>query len=83
MAKIVKKQLIKASALYKHMKIEVSGTSIIKKSLFGVEPRIINIVNELENEKLKANHTKSLLMARKLEEALIREEVERLSKFGV
>ena len=30
-AKILKKQLIKASALYKHMKIEVSGTAIIKK----------------------------------------------------
>ena len=28
---ILKKQLIKASALYKHMKIEVSGTAIIKK----------------------------------------------------
>ena len=34
---------------------------------------IINIVNELENEKLKANHTKSLLMTKKLEGALIRE----------
>ena len=30
-AKILKKQLIKAGALYKHMKIEVSGTAIIKK----------------------------------------------------
>ena len=30
-AKILKKPLIKASALYKHMKIEVSGTAIIKK----------------------------------------------------
>ena len=33
-AKILKKQLIKASALYKHMKIEVSGTAIIKKACF-------------------------------------------------
>ena len=33
-AKILKKQLIKASALFIHMKIEVSGTAIIKKSLF-------------------------------------------------
>ena len=31
-AKILKKQLIKASALYKQMKIEVSGTAIIKKA---------------------------------------------------
>ena len=29
--KILKKELIKASALYKHIKIEVSGTAIIKK----------------------------------------------------
>ena len=34
-AKILKKQLIKASALYKHMKIEVSGTAIIKKACFA------------------------------------------------
>ena len=33
-AKKLKKQLIKASALYKHMKIEVSGTAIIKKACF-------------------------------------------------
>ena len=33
-AKILKKQLTKASALYKHMKIEVSGTAIIKKACF-------------------------------------------------
>ena len=32
-AKILKKQLIKASALYKHMKIEVSRAAIIKKKL--------------------------------------------------
>ena len=32
-AKIIKKRLIKASALYKHMKIEASGTAIIKKKL--------------------------------------------------
>ena len=30
-AKVLKKQVIKASTLYKHMKIEVSGTAIIKK----------------------------------------------------
>ena len=29
------------------------------------------IVNELENKKLKANHTKSLLMTKKLEGTLI------------
>ena len=34
LAKILKKQLIKASALYKHMKVEVSGTAIIKKACF-------------------------------------------------
>ena len=33
-AKILKKQLIKASALYKHTKIEVSGTAIIKRACF-------------------------------------------------
>ena len=33
-AKILKKQPIKASALYKHMKIEVSGTAITKKACF-------------------------------------------------
>ena len=33
-AKILKKQLIKVSALYKHMKIEVSGTAIIEKACF-------------------------------------------------
>ena len=32
--KNTQKQLIKASALYKHMKIEVSGTAIIKKACF-------------------------------------------------
>ena len=33
-AEILKKQLIKTSALYKHMKIEVSGTAIINKACF-------------------------------------------------
>ena len=32
---------------------------------------MINVVNELENEKLKANHTKSLLMTKKLGGMLI------------
>ena len=31
---ILKRQLIMVSALYKHMKIEVSGTAIIKKACF-------------------------------------------------
>ena len=34
-AENTQKQLIKASALCKHMKIEVSGTAIIKKVGFG------------------------------------------------
>ena len=33
-AKVLRKQLIKASVLYKHDKSEVSGTAIIKKACF-------------------------------------------------
>ena len=33
-AKMLKQQLIKASASHKHMKVEVSGTAIIKKACF-------------------------------------------------
>ena len=54
------------------MKIEVSGTAIIKKLVLS-RTEDNSIVNELENEKLKANHTKSLLMTTRLEGALIRE----------
>ena len=51
-AKILKIELHKASALYKYVRIEVSETVITKKLVFrneNLKLRLVNFVYELEN----------------------------------
>ena len=57
-AKVLKNKLHKASTLYGHMKIEVSGTALIKKLVFrtentcnlGLRIPVINFMYESDND---------------------------------